>query len=76
MLSVETEDAFHQALPLGLPIEVSPEIADGIVLMVEDVGTVEEIIAARAGPSAFRRTIRDLIEGCLGSVAEKGEMTR
>ena len=65
MLSVETEDAFHQALPLELPIKVSLEIADGTVLMVEDVGTVEEIIAAWAGPSAFRRTIRDLIEGCL-----------
>ena len=49
VLSVETEDEFHQALPLGLPIEVIPEIADGIVLMVGDVGTLEEIIAARAG---------------------------
>ena len=52
VLSVETEDEFHQDLPLGLPIEVSPEIADGIVLMVEDVGTLEEIIAARDGPSS------------------------
>ena len=33
--------------------------------MVEDVGTLEEIIAARDDPSAFGRTIRDLIEGCL-----------
>ena len=47
MLSVETEDEFHKALPLGLPIEVSPEIAEGIGLMAEDMGTLEEIIAAR-----------------------------
>jgi hypothetical protein len=47
VLSVETEDEFHKALPLGLPIEVSPEIAEGIGLMAEDVGTLEEIIAAR-----------------------------
>ena len=33
MLSVETEDESHKALPLGLPIEVSPEIAEGIGLM-------------------------------------------
>ena len=42
VLSVETEDEFHKALPLGLPIEVSPEIAEGIGLMEEDVGTLEE----------------------------------
>ena len=65
VLSVETEDEFHQALPLGLPIEVSPEIAKEIGLIVEDVGTLEEIIAARDDPSAFGGTIRDLIEGCL-----------
>ena len=47
MLSVETEDESHKALPLGLPIEVSPEIAEGIGLMAEDMGTLEEIIAAR-----------------------------
>ena len=47
VLSVETEDESHKALPLGLPIEVSPEIADGIGLMAEDMGTLEEIIAAR-----------------------------
>ena len=47
VLSVETGDEFHKALPLGLPIEVSPEIAEGIGLMAEDVGILEEIIAAR-----------------------------
>ena len=47
VLPVETEDEFHKALPLGLLIEVSPEIAEGIGLMAEDVGTLEEIIAAR-----------------------------
>ena len=39
MLSVETEDEFWKALLLGLPIEVSPEIAEGIGLMAKDVGT-------------------------------------
>ena len=39
VLSVETEDEFHKALLLGLPIEVSPEIAEGIGLMAKDVGT-------------------------------------
>ena len=47
VLPVETEDESHKALPLGLPIEVSPEIAEGIGLMAEDMGTLEEIIAAR-----------------------------
>ena len=28
VLPVETEDEFHKALPLGLPIEVSPVIGD------------------------------------------------
>ena len=47
VLSVETEDEFHQALPLGLPVEVTPAIAEGIGLMAEDVSTLEEIIAAQ-----------------------------
>ena len=38
VLSVETEDEFYKALSLGLLIEVSPEIAEGIGLMVEDAG--------------------------------------
>ena len=42
VLSVETEDESHKALPLGLPIEVSPEIEEGIGLMAEDVGTLDQ----------------------------------
>ena len=48
-LSVETEDEFHKALARGLPVELSPEIAEGIGLMEEDVGTLEEINAAAEG---------------------------
>ena len=65
VLSVETKDEFWKALALGLPIEESPEIAEGIVLMVEDVGTLEEIIAMRADPCTPRQTLRDFIKGCL-----------
>ncbi len=50
VLSVETEDEFHQALPLGLPVEVTPAIAEEIGLMAEDVSTLEEIIAAQERP--------------------------
>ena len=40
VLSVETEDEFHQALPLGLPVEVTPAIAEGIGLISEEVSTL------------------------------------
>ena len=54
VLSVETKDEFWKALALGLPIELGPEIAEGIGLMVEDVGTLEEIIATRVEPCTPR----------------------
>ena len=51
VLSVETEDEFHKALPLGLPIEVSPEIAEGIGLM-EVQALVHESELARNEPDS------------------------
>ena len=42
-----TEAEFHEALNRGLPVELSWELAEQIGLMVEDVGTVAEIDAAR-----------------------------
>ena len=36
VLSVETKDEFHKALPLGLLIEVSPEIAEGIGSILDE----------------------------------------
>ena len=51
-LSVETEDDFHEALKRGHPVEVPPELAQKIGLMVEDVGTLEEIIEAAEDPYA------------------------
>ena len=51
-LSVETEDDFHEALKRGHPVEVPPELAKKIGLMVEDVGTLEEIIEAAEDPYA------------------------
>ena len=49
-LSVETEDDFHEALNRGLAVELTWELAEQLGLMVEDVGTVEEIDAARSDP--------------------------
>ncbi len=46
-LSVETEAEFHEALNRGLAVELTWELGEQIGLMVEDVGTVEEINAAR-----------------------------
>ena len=51
-ISVETEDDFHEALKRGHPVEVPPELAHKIGLMVEDVGTLEEIIEAAEDPYA------------------------
>ena len=49
-LSVETEDEFHEALNRGLAVELTWELGEQLGLMVEDVGTVEEIDPARSDP--------------------------
>ena len=49
-ISVETEDEFHEALNRGLAVELTWELGEQIGLMVEDVGTVEEINAAGSDP--------------------------
>ncbi len=46
-LSVETEDDFHEAPKQGHPIEVTHELARKIGLSFEDVGDLEDIIAAQ-----------------------------
>ena len=48
--SVETVEEFHKALKRGFPVELMWELGEEIGLMVEDVGTVEEIDAARRDP--------------------------
>ena len=45
-----TEAEFHEALNRGLAVELTWELGEQIGLMVEDVGTVEEIDAARSDP--------------------------
>ena len=50
ILSVRTEKDFHEALKRELPVELPHELADQIGLMVEDVGTDEEIEGARNDP--------------------------
>ena len=47
---VETEAEFHAALNSGEDVELSHELAEKIGLMVEDVGTLEDIQAARFDP--------------------------
>ena len=49
-LSATTEDEFHEALNRGLAVELTRELGEQIGLMVEDVGTVEEIDAAGSDP--------------------------
>ena len=49
-LTVETEDEFHAALNRGKAVELTWELGERIGLMVEDVGTVEQIDAARFDP--------------------------
>ena len=49
-ISVETEAEFHEALNRGLAVELTWELGEQIGLMVEDVGTVEEINAAGSDP--------------------------
>ena len=42
-----TEEEFHEALNRGYAVELTQELAEQIGLMVEDVGAVAEIDAAR-----------------------------
>ena len=42
-----TKEEFHEALNRGYAVELTQELADQIGLMIEDVGTVAEIDAAR-----------------------------
>ena len=42
-----TKEEFHEALNRGYAVELTRELAEQIGLMVEDVGTVAEIDAAR-----------------------------
>ena len=51
VLSVDTEDEVWKALATGEPVELTHELAEKIGLMEEDVGTVEDIKAARYDPS-------------------------
>ena len=46
-VTATTEAEFHEALNRGFAVEVTWELGERIGLMVEDVGTVEEINAAR-----------------------------
>ena len=47
---VETEEEFHAALNRGADVELTHELAEKIGLMVEDVGTLEDIKAAKFDP--------------------------
>ena len=49
--SVESEEEFHAALNRGKAVELTWELGERIGLMVEDVGTVEQIDAARNDPA-------------------------
>ena len=51
VLSVETEDEFWKAINTGETVELTGELGEKIGLMEEDVGTEEEIEAARYDPS-------------------------
>ena len=51
VLSVKTEDEFWKALNTGETVELTGELGEKIGLMEEDVGTEEEIDAARYDPS-------------------------
>ena len=42
-----SKEEFHEALNRGYAVELTRELAEQIGLMVEDVGTVAEIDAAR-----------------------------
>ena len=45
-----TEAEFHAALNRGEDVELTHELAEEIGLMVEDVGTLEDIKAAKFDP--------------------------
>ena len=45
-----TEEEFHAALNSGADVELTHELAEKIGLMVEDVGTLEDIKAAKFDP--------------------------
>ena len=47
LVSVETEEEFHAALNSGADVELTHELAEKIGLMAEDVGTLEDIKAAK-----------------------------
>ena len=47
---VETEEEFHAALNRGEDVELTHELAEKIGLMAEDVGTLEDIKAAKFDP--------------------------
>ena len=47
---VETEEEFHAALNRGEDVELTHELAEKVGLMVEDVGTLEDIKAAKFDP--------------------------
>ena len=49
-VTATTEAEFHEALNRGFAVELTRELADRIGVMNEDVGTVEEIDAARSDP--------------------------
>ena len=49
-VSVETEEEFHGALDSGADVELTQELAEKVGLMEEDVGTLEDIKAARFDP--------------------------
>ena len=46
-VTATTEAEFHEALNRGLAVELTWELGERIGLMIEDVGTVAEIDAAR-----------------------------
>ena len=50
LVSVETEEEFHAALNSGEDVELTHELAEKIGLMAEDVGTLEDIKAAKFDP--------------------------
>ena len=51
VLSVDTEDELWKALTTSEAVELTWELGEKIGLIEEDVGTVEEIKAARYDPS-------------------------
>ena len=50
LVSVETEEEVHEALNRGDDVELTHELAEKIGLMEEDVGTLEDIKAAKFDP--------------------------